>query len=279
MTKGVFWVLSIFYSLLLSVYWLELGGGANVLVRNAVYLLPPLIATLAGIFALSNFGWNGHRAKTLLALTLGLLSWCIGEALFFANEFIFHIEPYPSAADIFYLLGYPLFLYGLIHEINVTKINWKSIHPQTTFLLGMVSTVLVGIVVYFGVYLAYDAAETLLHNAISIAYGLGDLVLVVANLEVLILAWEFRGGKLSRMWQAFFFGFLATLVADILFAMFTMEYTQEHWFYKSLLDSFWMVAYLLFAYGLLEYGISILETSRKLIAAKAGEVSKHSKRG
>src|SRR6185369_5807284 len=131
--------------------------------------------------------------------------------------------------------------------IRIAKVNWKGIAKPTLFLFVLVSLLLAALVGYFGIYQAYKPAETLLSNSIAIGYGVGDLLLILVTVLLLVLVWEFRGGKLSRVWLIMFCGFIFTLVADILFAMYRLQYDMQIWFYKSLLDSFWIAGYLLFA--------------------------------
>lgn len=263
---------ALFFLTTTIVYWLRIGF-AFILLREGLYLSTSLLATLAGIFALKMFGIKNERAKTLLFLTLGIGYWFMGEVLFNYYEYVLQIDPYPSAADIFYVLAYPLLLIGLINEIRIAQITWRKIHKPTVFLFGLVAFLLSLVVFYFGIYQAYDAQKTVLGNIVAMSYGVGDLLLILANIFVLILVWEFRGGKLSRVWLLMFFSFILTLVADILFAIFNEQYDAQLWFYKSLLDFFWMISYLLFAAALFEFGFSIQDALKKLV--KSGKGNKH----
>lgn len=256
-------LLVVFYIAALAVYWLRLGGEAYELVRNVMYVLSAGIGLLGGIFAVSHFGVTGNRARTILFLTAGVACWFIGEFLWNYYELVLHIDPFPSLADAFYLIGYPLLLAGFINEIRSAQIQWKKLHPATTFLLVLVSLLFIGAVGYFGIYLPFDAQEPLLSNVIAIGYGVGDMLLIIINLLVLVLAWEFRGGSLSKIWLVFFLSFIFTLIADILFALFTKEYEQQVWVYKSAFDSLWMLAYVFLAYALFSFGFSIQDIRLK----------------
>lgn len=257
-------LLLIFFVGVMSLYWLRLGFD-NVLLRESLYLVPSGFATIAGMFALWKFGLSSKRSMTFLLLTAGMGYWFCGELLFAYYEYIAHISPYPSIADVFYVLAYPLFLAGLVNEIRITRINWKGFGKTDLFLFILVALLFATLISYFGIYQAYDSAESLLGNLVAISYGIGDLLLILANILVLVLVWEFRGGKLSRVWLLLFISFILTLVADILFAMYTVEYTMQEWFYKSLLDSFWIASYLLFGYALCEFSISLQEAYQKVV--------------
>jgi hypothetical protein len=210
------------------------------------------------------FGLRNERALTLLCLTVGMGYWFLGEVIFNYYQYTLNIDPFPSIADVFYLFAYPYLLIGLLNEIKISNVNWRRIHKSMFFLLGMTAVFLIAIVSYFGIYQAYNPLETFLTNAIAMGYGVGDVLLILASMLVLILAWEFRGGKLSRVWVILFFSFVSILVADILFAIYVEQYEMLDWFYKSLLDSFWMISYLLFALALFEFGFSIQDIYQKI---------------
>ena len=256
-------LLALLYGGALVVYWFHLGFD-NIPLREAIYLSTSGIATLGGFYAIRKFGLSTARSLTLLLLTFGIGYWFIGEVLFDYYQYIINTNPFPSAADIFYVLGYGFMFVGLVNEIRIVKINWHRIEKPTLFLYGLVMLLFAALIAYFGLYQAYDPTKTLFVNSIAISYGLGDLLLIMANIFVLILVWEFRGGRFSRVWMCLFLSFIMMLVADILFAMYTDQYSNQVWFYKSLLDSFWMGAYVLFGYALFDFGFSIQEVYKTI---------------
>jgi len=260
----IIFLLALLYGGAMVVYWLRLGFD-NIILRETIYLSTSGIATIAGFFALRKFGLANARSLTLLFLTVGIGYWFIGEVLFDYYQYIVHSNPFPSAADMFYILGYVFILIGLVNEIRIVKINWQLIEKPTLFLYGLVTLLFIVLISYFSIYHAYDPAKALLANAISMGYGVGDLLLIMANIFVLILVWEFRGGRFARVWISLFLSFIMMLVADILFAIYADQYNQQVWFYKSLLDSFWMGAYLLFGFALFDFGFSIQDIYKKIV--------------
>lgn len=254
----------LFFAQVILVYWFKLGFDTVVL-RETLYLVPPFLAFMAGLVALFTFGVAGSRFLSLLLLTAGIGYWFLGEMFFAYYGYILNIDPYPSAADFFYILAYPLLFFGLVNEIRFARVNWNNIAKPTLFLFSLVALLFGSIVGYFGIYQAYTPDESLLANAVAISYGIGDLFLILANILLLVLVWEFRGGKLSRVWLLLFVGFILTLIADILFALYTNEYTMQVWFYKSLLDSFWMAGYLFFALAFFEFSFSLQDAYKQAV--------------
>lgn len=256
-------VFLVLYLFGLGAYWLQIGG---LVTREFSFLLLPFLGVVGGIFSIRAYGLNGPRTKTLMFLTIGIACWFVGETLWDVYQDILHSNPFPSVADIFYLVAYPAFFLGLLNEIRSSRVNWKRMHPAVIFLLSIASLAIAIVVFYFGIVQAYDPKETILSNVIAMGYGVADLILVVTNMLVLTLVWEFRGGRLSLMWIGIFLGFIFQLLADILFAIYTIQYKQQVFFYKNFLDSIWMLSYILFAYSVFSFGFSILDAHRKIRA-------------
>lgn len=265
--------LFILYLICLAVYWLQIGGIYAVPLRDIIYLFTPIAAITGGIFSFRATGFKNIRTKTVFFLTLGIICWFIGEVLWDYYELILKINPFPSIADIFYILAYPLMLIGLVHEIKISGISWKKIYPAIVFLLVIISVLFTTVVLYFGVYLAYNPQETLLTNSIAMSYGIGDLLLIIANIFVLILAWEFRGGKLSRTWFGLFIGFIVMLIADILFGIYTDQYKAQIGIYRYSIDSLYMLSYLIMAYILFNFGFSVRDAGKNI-----HQLQKHAKK-
>jgi hypothetical protein len=232
-------------------------------------LLGCIFFSALGIYWLRlGFSITSPRSRTFLFLTAGIGYWFLGEVIFDYYQYIVKIDPFPSIADAFYLFAYPLLLLGLINEVITSQVQWRKLHRGLLFLFVSLSLVLGVLVFYFGVFQAYNPTVSLLSNAIVMSYGLGDLLLLTATLFVLLLAWEFRGGKLSRVWLFFFLSFLLNLIADILYAVYEVEYESLVWFYKSAIDTFFMGSYLLFAYAMFDFGLSILDAFTKITLLK-----------
>lgn len=249
------------YIIALAIYWILPISTTKTFLQYTILLFSLITAVAGGLYALKKYGTLGPKAPTIILLTFGMGSWLIGESLWTYFESIANIQPFPSIADIFYLLAYPMFFYALYREIKLTQISWKSLSTSLLFLMGIIALLLIIIVSYFGVYMAYSPNETFLANTIAISYGVADMILIIATMALLVLAWEFRGGALSRIWMSIFISFFLTLVADILFAIFTNSYGEIGSIQRNLTDSLWILAYLLFAHAMFDFGLSI-ETAK-----------------
>jgi diguanylate cyclase len=258
---------SFFSFLLFSIgsYWLGFGGASNELMRNIAYLVAPAFAVMGGFYALSAHGWRGVASQPFVFLAIGLLLWGLGEVLWVYYDFVIRETPYPSLADSFYLLAYPFLFLGLLQQVKISGVNWKKFDPVIVFLFGIIAVLLAGVATYFGIYLAYDSTSTLLENVVAIGYGLADVVIILCSLLVLILAWEFKGGNLMRLYLYLFFAFVMTMVADVGFAIYNDEYVSGDWWLRNTLDTLWIMQYLYFGFAFFTFGLSLKAVQARLL--------------
>ena len=243
--------LLIFFFGTFLIYFFEWGGNSYYPLTGVLYLVASFLPVLATFAVFSLFGFSGTRSRSIIFIALGFFAFFIGEVIFFFYNIVLETDPFPSVADIYYLLAYPFFLVGYVKELTQSQISWNL---KRSFLVALFVLILGGLVSYFGIYLAYDVEAGFWINFVSMAYGIGDVILVVVLLHILFLTMEYRGGKVFRPWLFIFLGNMAILVADILFAIYYEEYTSHVNYYK-LMDSFWIAGYLMVAYGFFDMAI------------------------
>ena len=186
----------------------------------------------------------------MLAITLAFACLTIGEIIWFVYKNILGIDPFPSIADVFFLLGYPLILAGLYLEFKKAQIQLHQIKKSLIALSLSLTLVLSIIVLYFGIYLAYDPSVDLLSNIIAMSYGVVDLILIISSLFALLMVHAYLGGKFSAFWITVILGFLLFLVG-ILFAIYNIPYTEDIKPY-TYIDLIWTAGYLFLTYGMLD---------------------------
>lgn len=233
-----------------------------------VYVLAPATTVAGGLLAVKEYGLRSLQGKILLTITVGIFAWFIGEILWTYYELIVKIDPYPSLADWFYLVGYIPLCVGLLWELKFLRHKVHKRLPYTLrLLLTMLAVLFSGIALYFGVWQAIKPAYALLENVVAISYGVADIVLVLMGLVVVIVTIEMRGGKFVGPWWWFLFGLSCTFVADIGFAMFTPQYEALQAWYKPTLDTIWIVGYMAMAYGLGRFGWFVQSARRSILAS------------
>lgn len=251
--------LVVLYIIIAIVYLLKFSH----LLGNILFLIPPLIAVVSGLYATQTYRLANTHGKAMALLTAGLLCFFIGELLFFLFQFVFHTNPFPSVADVFYLSAYPLLMAGLVKEITLHPISWHDFNKLALVLILLLLAALSFIVIYFGVFVAYSPGDPFISNLIATAYGVADLLLIVPSLFIMNMTLDYRGGKLFNFWALILLALLFMLAGDILFAIFKNKYTELVWPY-TLIDLAWVTSYLLFAYAFFYTATAIKELNLKL---------------
>lgn len=233
--------------------------------QAAAYVLAPASAVLGGVLAVRQYGARSAQGRILLALTLGVTGWCIGEVLWTYYELIAQVDPYPSLADLFYLVSYIAFATGLVWELKFLRLQVQRAQPHVQWpVLILAALTLSALAIYFGVFQAIKPTYSWFENAVAITYGVADVGLVLMGLVITVVTAEMRGGKLAQPWWWFLLGLGCIFVADIGFAVFTLEYEQQQWLYKASLDSLWIAGYLAIAYGLGRFAILVHAAQRSV---------------
>jgi two-component system cell cycle response regulator len=169
--------------------------------------------TVSSIAAVVVFGRvalvRRHRRGWLLfAVGLGLL--CLGDFYYTTVVVVQAEPPFPSFADVLYLMGYPILAAGL------GVLLWSRLrHPPLSMWLDAAIGVLA--ILMLGTWLLLDAITgttgTTLQVIVSLAYPLADLVLLSMIAAVLALT----GARLDRQLIGVVLAVSAISVADVAF--------------------------------------------------------------
>jgi len=194
-------------------------------------------------------------AWTLLASSL--LCDVIGQAMLARYQLRGEQAPFPSAGDVFWLVAYPL--------VGAALVRFVSAYHHAGYPMGSRAE-RVGLIVVTGAVCAALSFVVLrpvvmaempaLDKALSAAYPLMDMALLVPLALLLRTTWHFRGGSVGTAWTLVLTGFVFMCAGDVLFAYFTA-------LGKTGLDPFVHGSYIL-SYGLIAGGV------RKHVALLAG---------
>ncbi|MFD7447435.1 putative bifunctional diguanylate cyclase/phosphodiesterase [Kitasatospora sp. NPDC059827] len=152
-------------------------------------------------------------------LALANLSFTTGEAVQALQLDILHLNnPFPSVADGFYLAEFLLYAVGLVGFIR-----WRTARQDRAGLLdALIITLGLALLVWIYLILPYARNPDLswIQKAVSIAYPLGDVVVLALLLRLLTP----RGGN-SRSLQLLTVGALGLLTSDILYGLIQLHGT------------------------------------------------------
>ena len=107
-------------------YFVEVDDADSI--ASIFSFLNPLAVTIVGFYVAIRYRKTHIFGKSYMVLALAYLGIFLGEVTYMLYDIIYNIEPYPSIADIFFFIQYPLLLTHLILNIKffVSKINKLS---------------------------------------------------------------------------------------------------------------------------------------------------------
>jgi hypothetical protein len=103
-----FLLLSLLITAIIMLYVNFLNGETRTLVANLVYIPVPGIMLVLSIIIASKFRASGKHGKAWILFALFAGSWFTAEQIWMIYDVVYKIDPWPSIADFFYLVGYPL---------------------------------------------------------------------------------------------------------------------------------------------------------------------------
>jgi class 3 adenylate cyclase len=166
----------------------------------------------------------------------GELLFVMGDVLFGVYEHVLGSTPSPSAADVLYLLGYPVLAAGLwlLVRERSTRTDWTSLidAAMVTVALGIVAWELLMVPT------TRDDSLSVAEKLISIAYPLGDVLLVAVAARLV-----FGASARTVSHLLIVLSLLCLLVADPLYALLTIRGDYGS---GSPVDAGWILSYLFF---------------------------------
>lgn len=194
--------------------WLALrwGGEAHQLfLGNVLYILPTLVAALVTLAAALKH--HGKARRGWLLISASLVAQSVGSSIWGYLELVPKVEPFPSSADLFYLMFGPLLTVGLFQLM-------PPLHNRLEgFRLALDLAITVGAVgLYFWRFLlapplAWDMDVWI--TSVSLAYPVLDLLLL--SLLLLIVMRKPRNELPHLELVLMGLGIVAQVGADLLF--------------------------------------------------------------
>jgi two-component system, cell cycle response regulator len=196
-------------------YWLGIGDSLNFAIGSVVYDAVVLGAGVACLVRASAFG---PERRAWILIGIAILFWGAAEvywAIFIEGN---ANAPYPSPADVGYLLFYPLAYAGLalLVRARAHEMNWRLWMDGAIAALG---TAALGAAFVFD-FVAEKTEGTPLQIATTLAYPLGDIAMVAMVVGVVALT----GWRPGRTWSLLLAGLSALVIADIAY---TLQSTGE----------------------------------------------------
>jgi len=211
--------------------------------NGGLLLVEDLFVTLAsGLAAVALFCTGcrsaGRSGKAWMVIAAAMFFNTLGDLSWSVVELVLHQDPFPSIADIGYLMFYPLFALGIFLLPDASLTSREKIKILLDGAIVIVSIALVFWVLLIApIVISIEALDW--GSVVSLAYPVMDLILFIALIELL-----FR--KLATHGQGPII-ILALGVATLILtdAFFSIQTQRGTFVSGSILDSGWVVSYLL----------------------------------
>lgn len=222
----------------------------------------PIVGALFGLTNTQRWGWlKSSMGKATLFLSAGLITWGVGTLVFAYYNIVLQIAvPYPSLADAFYIMSWPLWGIGIFHLSKATgaKYGLKSLAGK--YILLFVPLVVVILSYYLLVVVArggmfYFTDSGMLKIFFDLAYPIGDVIILTLATTIYGLSYNYFGGRFKSAIHLILAGFVINYIADFSFS------------YTTTIGTFYSGDWvdLLFATAMLLLSLGIVMLNPKLI--------------
>jgi diguanylate cyclase len=208
-------IILILLQAIVAVWWgyLQLTPDKTTLANylfNGVYGATFLYGGLLGLFnGLKLGGFRSTVGRSITIISVGLILYALGQYSWLVYNLVLDSEvPYPSIADIFFVLSMPLFAIGF----------WLILRMYRTFLSAkMVVQLIIGVVIWSALTALVvgtpDLSGDLVSRFLNSYYPFGDAVLA----SLAFITFRTGGGKIDRSILMFVAGMLLLAAGDIVF--------------------------------------------------------------
>jgi hypothetical protein len=157
--------------------------------------------------------------------------------------------PFPSLADVLFMLAYPLFVAALFAFMRAyEEAGYPVGSARTRWLVAAAVAACCAVVGYFILRPVILGPSSGMAKLLNVAYPVLDFVLLIPTVLLIRMTLAMRGGVAWKMWAALLGGFLFLCVGDILFAYLP---TIGRAGVDPLIHAMYILSYALTAYGVL----------------------------
>ena len=213
-----------------------------------MFILLPGILMVFSLMVNHRFGIAGKHGIAWILFTCFSVSWFVAETTWLLYDLYFRIDPFPSSADIFYIVGYPFLFVFMLFYIKPVRdgISWKMLAVAVSLSVIILTSSM--IVALWGVELDHitvsnEKESNILGFVVSLTYPVLDAIVLVPAILGLLL---FFKGQVSFLWSLMCLAILSVNIADTAFVIGHLEnfyYTGHH------IDILFLWPYILMFFG------------------------------
>jgi hypothetical protein len=175
-----------------------------------------VIAAIFSIRSAHLLGKGNPARMPWFILGAGLTAMSLGQALLLFYQFTTGKSPFPSPADFWFVLSYPLIIFALVQfALTYTRSGFSSGNLK---IFAVVIFIVAAAVAWPILQPVAHMRAAPMEKALNLAYPSLDLLLMVPIAVLLRITSRFRGGAVWPIWLSLLVGFVFTAAGDILFA-------------------------------------------------------------
>lgn len=225
-----------------------LDESITIIVGNWIYTPITLLLVILSIKITIRNRLVGNLGKSWLLFTVATVCWFVAEHIWTVYELIYELDPFPSEADIFWLVGYSFFFAFFVLYLQPIR---KAISKNMVLYASLISLSL--FVVSFYVGYVEESELTDMQFIIGILYPIFDVIILI---PVILGMFLFFRGEVSLLWTLFFFGILSDIIANTLFLFFSLD---SSYYTGHPIEILFLCSYVLFIFGVYHH-IALFET-------------------
>ncbi|WP_048189850.1 sensor histidine kinase [Methanobacterium sp. SMA-27] len=212
-------------------------------------LVIDLLVILTLFYAAKRSASQGRRVQIAwIIMTVAFIVYVMGDISWAIMEIGFHQNPFPSVADVFYLIFYPIIAISIYY---LTRFSFTRTEKLKIFIDMGIIIITLGLIFWtFLIIPTLNNQENLFAAIVSVIYIVGDFLLLFVLLRLLYSKFDDNYGPIFLLGM----GILVLICTDTIFAFQTL---QESYITGGLLDTGWILSFILI--GLAAY----LQASRE----------------
>lgn len=223
--------------------------------QNAIYreiILKTALASsvAASLITVLKLGFNSREGRYYLSLFVAMLLWFIAELIYSYYQLGLQVDlPYPSIADFLWLLGFVFLGYHYFYSFRIWK-QANVIKRYSIIIAAIVSTTLIGILMYLSFQNIADEEFDLEMAIVDILYLVGNGVLLV---PAIVIMWSLRREDILLLHRILLSLFIViNMLGDVGYAYHIIlvdddTFVQQEWIWGMV----YTIAYIILAAGLI----------------------------
>ena len=226
----------------------------------------PLVGSLIG-FSNAKL-WGGFRSavgRAITFLSLGTLTWAIGMLIWNYYIFLAQVEvPYPSLADVAFILSWPLWTVGFIELSKATGVKFALRQTKGKILFIIIPLVVTLASYYLLITVAragvIEWSSGGLKLFFDLFYPIGDVVILAVAFMLFSLSYNFLGGRYKTAVWVLIMAFVFNYFSDFLFSYTT---TKETYFNGHFVDFLFATTMFILSLGLSMLDVKLLNKNEE----------------